>query len=118
MPVGANPLIEVAPGLMIWTLICFAITFFVLYRYAFGPVQKIIDERRERIRQSLVEAEHAREESRKLLEEDRQLRSQGRPGAGEILWEARGVAASSRERVKEGADAARERRLDETRRQI
>ena len=35
---------------MIWTLIAFAITFFVLKRYAFGPIQKLIDERRERIR--------------------------------------------------------------------
>ena len=32
-----NPLIEVVPGLMIWTLICFGITFYVLKRYAFGP---------------------------------------------------------------------------------
>ena len=59
---------------MIWTLICFGITFFVLRKYAFGPIQKIIDERRERIRESLDEAEHAREESRKLLEEHRALR--------------------------------------------
>ena len=38
------------PGLMIWTLVCFLIAFFVLKRYAFGPIQKMIDERRERIR--------------------------------------------------------------------
>ena len=60
MPLAANPLIEVVPGLMIWTLIAFGITFFVLRRYAFGPVQKIIDERRQRIREALQEAEHAR----------------------------------------------------------
>ena len=47
---AANPLIEVTPGLMIWTVVCFLITFYVLRRFAFGPVQKIIDERRKRIR--------------------------------------------------------------------
>jgi F-type H+-transporting ATPase subunit b len=118
MPVAANPLIEVVPGLMIWTLICFGITFFVLYRYAFGPVQKIIDERRERIRQSLVEAEHAREESRKLLEEHRELRAHARQEAEEILSEARRIGDSLRERVKDEAEADRQRRLEETRRQI
>jgi F-type H+-transporting ATPase subunit b len=118
LPVAANPLIEVVPGLMIWTLICFAITFFVLYRFAFGPVQKIIDERRERIRQSLVEAERAREESRKLLEEHRELRAQARQEAEEILSEARRVADSVRERVKDEAEDDRQRRLEETRRQI
>ena len=118
MPVGANPLIEITPGLMIWTLVCFGITFFVLRRYAFGPIQKIIDERRERIRQSLVEAEHARDESRKLLEEHRQLRAKARGEAEEILSEARRIAESVRERVKEEAEADRQRRLEETRRQI
>jgi F-type H+-transporting ATPase subunit b len=113
-----NPLIEVVPGLMIWTLICFAITFFVLRRYAFGPIQKIIEERRERIRQSLVEAERAREESRKLLDEHRTLRAQVRREGEEILAEARRVADSVRERVREEAEEDRQRRLEETRRQI
>ena len=57
-------LIEVVPGLMIWTLIAFAITFFVLKRFAFGPIQKTIDERRERIREAIEEADHARDEAR------------------------------------------------------
>ena len=39
------------------------ITFFVLKRYAFGPIQKVIDERRERIRQALEEADSARGEA-------------------------------------------------------
>jgi F-type H+-transporting ATPase subunit b len=118
MPLAANPLIEVVPGLMIWTLIAFGITFFVLRRYAFGPVQKIIDERRQRIREALQEAEHAREESRKLLEEHRQLRAGARSEAEEILSEARRVADSMRERVREETEQDRQRRLEETRRQI
>jgi F-type H+-transporting ATPase subunit b len=118
MPLAANPLIEVVPGLMIWTLIAFGITFFVLKRYAFGPVQKIIDERRQRIREALQEAEHAREESRKLLEEHRQLRAGARGEAEEILSEARRVADSMRERVREETEQDRQRRLEETRRQI
>jgi F-type H+-transporting ATPase subunit b len=118
MAVAANPLIEVAPGLMIWTLICFGITFYVLKRFAFGPVQKIIDERRQRIRESIEEAERARSEARKLLEEHKELRARSRAEGEEILAEARRIAESLRERVKEEADADRERRLEETRRQI
>ncbi|MGH3131049.1 MAG: F0F1 ATP synthase subunit B [Gaiellaceae bacterium] len=119
MPLLAdNTLIQPIPGLMIWTLISFGITFFVLRKFAFGPIQTIIDERRQRIRQSLVEAEHAREESRKLLEEHKQLRAKVRGEAEEILSDARRVADSLRERVKEEADADRQRRLEETKRQI
>ena len=37
-PLAASGLIEVVPGLMIWTLISFGITFFVLKRYVFGAL--------------------------------------------------------------------------------
>ena len=45
---ASNPLIQVTPGLMVWTIVAFLITLFVLRRYAFGPVQKMIDDRREK----------------------------------------------------------------------
>ena len=41
---SSNDLIKVVPGLMIWTLIAFGITFFVLRKFAFGPIQKTIDD--------------------------------------------------------------------------
>jgi F-type H+-transporting ATPase subunit b len=113
-----NSLIKVTPGLMIWTLICFAITFLVLRKYAFGPIQKLIDERRERIRESLEEADRARDEARQLLEEHRSLIGQARRQAEEILGEARKVADSQRERAREEAEADRQRRLEDTKRQI
>ena len=115
---GGSALIEVVPGLMIWTLISFALTFFVLRKFAFGPIQRVIDERRQRIRQSLDEADRARSEARRLLEEHRQLISQARGQAEEILGEARRVADAQRERARQETEADRQRRLEETRRQI
>ena len=118
MFLAASPLIEVVPGLMIWTLVCFAITFFVLRKFAFGPIQKTIDERRERIRSSVEEAEHARAEARRLLEEHKQLIAQAKNEAGGILAEARKVADSQRDRAREEIEADRQRRLEDTRKQI
>ena len=114
----SNPLVKVIPGLMIWTLIAFAITFFVLRRYAFGPIQKLIDERRERIRQSVEEADRVREEARSLLEEHRALIGQAKSQAEEILAEARKVADAQRERQRGEIEEDRQRRLEETQRQI
>jgi F-type H+-transporting ATPase subunit b len=118
MLVAANPLIEVRLGLMVWTIVCFGITFFVLRRYAFGFIQKAIDERRDRIRSSIEEAEKARTEARRLLEEHRALIGQARGQAEQILSEARKVAESMARRVKEETEADRQRRLEETKRQI
>jgi F-type H+-transporting ATPase subunit b len=116
--VAANPLIEVRWGLMVWTLVCFGITFFVLRRYAFGPVQRIIDERRERIRNALEEADNARAEARRLLEEHRSLMQDARGDAEDILAEARRIAEAQRERLRDELEADRQRRLDETSKQI
>jgi F-type H+-transporting ATPase subunit b len=118
MTLAANPLIQVIPGLMIWTIVAFAITLWVLKRYAFGPVQKLIDDRRDRIRQSIEEADRAREEARKLLEEHRALIGQAKSQAEEILAEARKVADAQRERLRGEIEEDRQRRLEETQRQI
>jgi F-type H+-transporting ATPase subunit b len=118
MPVAANPLIQVTPGLMIWTIVCFLITLFVLKRYAFGPIQKAIDERRERIRASLDEADRAREEARRLLEEHRALIGRAQTDAEEILSEARRIADANERRMREELEEDRQRRLEDTRKQI
>ena len=118
MLVAANPLIEVRLGLMVWTIVCFGITFFFLKRVAFGRIQAVIDERREKIRRSIDEAEKARNEARRLLEEHRALIGQARGQAEQILAEARKVAESMARRVKEETEADRHRRLEETKRQI
>ena len=115
---ASSPLTKIIPGLMIWTLIVFAITLFVLWKFAFGPIQRMIDERRARIRQALEEADRARSEARRLLEEHKELRARARGEGEEILSEARRVAESMRERVRDETEADRQRRLEETRRQV
>jgi F-type H+-transporting ATPase subunit b len=115
---ASNPLIQVTPGLMIWTIVCFLITFYVLKRLAFGRIQATIDERRERIQNALDEADNARVEARNLVEEHRKLISQAKSESEEILAEARRIAESQRERVREETEEDRQRRLEETRRQI
>jgi F-type H+-transporting ATPase subunit b len=118
MPLASNPLIQVTPGLMIWTIVCFLITLYVLKRFAFGPIQQAIDDRRERIRQSLEEADHAREEAKRLLEEHRKLIASAQTDAEQILSEARRVAESNERRMRDELEQDRQRRLEETRKQI
>jgi len=115
---SSGGLIDVVPGLMIWTLICFAITFFALKKLAFSRIQEGIDSRRDRIRAAIDEADKAREEARELLEQHRQLIAEAKGDAADILADARKVADAQIVRVKEEAEVERERRLEETRRQI
>jgi F-type H+-transporting ATPase subunit b len=118
MLAASSPLTRIVPGLMVWTLVFFFITFFVLKRYAFGSIQKMLDERREQIRRSIEEADNARDEARKLLDEHRALMSQARNDAEQILVEARRTAESMEQRMREETDKERQRRLEDTRREI
>src|SRR5258707_1315386 len=115
---AANPPISVTPGLMIWTIVCFLIALFVLKKYAFGPIQKMIDARREQIRRSIEEAENAREQARELLDEHKALMNEARGQAEQILAEARKTRESMEVRMREETEVERQRRLEETRKEI
>src|SRR3990170_6249241 len=91
---GGNDLIKVVPGLMIWTIITFAIVFFVLKKLAFGRIQGLIDQRRDRIAEALDEADHAREEARSMLAEQHRLVAEGRAQAEQNLVEDRRVGGA------------------------
>jgi F-type H+-transporting ATPase subunit b len=97
-------LIDVVPGLMVWTLLTFAITFFALYKLAFGPVQRIIDQRRDRIREALDEADKARTEARELRELTAQERQQAKADRESLLEESRRQAQTLYQQAREKAD--------------
>jgi len=115
---ASNPLIQVTPGLMIWTIVCFLIVLVVLKRFAFKPIQQMIDHRRDQIAQAIEEADNARAEAHNLLEEHRKLVAEAKSEGEEILAEARRIADSQRERARQETEEDRARRLEETHRQI
>jgi F-type H+-transporting ATPase subunit b len=111
-------LIDVVPGLMVWTIITFLLVLFVLRRYAFGPIQRLIDQRRDRIREALDEADKARSEAREL----RELTAKEREGAKlereRILEEARRQSQRLVEQAKERADADLKEQLEKNREEL
>jgi F-type H+-transporting ATPase subunit b len=115
---SGNALIKVVPGLMIWTIVTFLIVLFVLRRYAFGPVQSMIDKRRDTIREALDEADKAREEAKKLRELTLREREQAGIERTELLEETRRQAADQARRGREEADADLQRRLEENQKAI
>ncbi len=111
-----NPLLEPSPGLMVWTLVVFLITLWILKRYVFGPVAAMVEKRREQIAESIDEAEHSRDEANRLLEDYKvrlaearreadQLRQQGRKEGERQGHELVDAAQAQRDRVIADADA-------------
>jgi len=99
-------LLSISPGLMIWTAITFGISVFVLWRFAFGPIQKVIDNRRAQIAETLENAESTRAEAARLLAEYRETLASVRAEAEQIL-----------ERSRKAGDEAKNEIVDEARKQ-
>jgi F-type H+-transporting ATPase subunit b len=116
MPLAS--LIDVVPGLMVWTIVTFFITFYILKRLAWGPVQRMIDERRDRIREALDEADKARQEARELRELTHQEREEAKAERERILEDSRRQGQAQLEQARSQADEDLKRRLEENRREI
>lgn len=115
---GGGDLISVVPGLMIWTIITFAIVLFFLRKVAFGRIQGLIDERRDRIRQALDEADKAREEARQLREVTQQEREEAKAERERILEESRKQGQQQFAQARDQASQDLERRLEENQKAI
>jgi len=115
---AANPLLEASPGLMIWTVVLFVITLYILKRYVFGPVSEAIEKRRAAIAQSIEEAEQSREEARRLLEEYRERLAEARKEADELRERARRDAERQGQEMLRDATQRRDQLLADTDSQI
>jgi F-type H+-transporting ATPase subunit b len=111
-------LIDVVPGLMVWTIITFLIVLWVLRRFAFAPIQRLIDERRDRIREALDEADKARTEARDLRELTQKEREQAKLEREQILDEARRQSQRLAEQARERADADLKEALEKNREEL
>jgi F-type H+-transporting ATPase subunit b len=105
-------LIDVVPGLMVWTIVTFVIVLWFLRRFAFGRIQGLIDQRRDRIREALDEADRAREEARKLREEVRRERGEAKAEREKILEESRRQGQRLHEQARRQADEDLKERLE------
>jgi len=89
---GKNLLTQVTPGLYIWTIITFLLLFYVLARFAWKPLLKMLEERENLIKSSLDDAEKARQELEKINSESEVIISQARSEAQSILSDGKAAA--------------------------
>jgi F-type H+-transporting ATPase subunit b len=111
-------LIDVVPGLMVWTILTFLIVLWFLRRFAFGRIQAMIDQRRDRIREALDEADKARHEARELRELVKREREEAKAEREKILDESRRQAQRQLEQAREAADTDLKERLEKNREEL
>jgi F-type H+-transporting ATPase subunit b len=115
---GGSFLITPNVGLMVWTLVVFLVSFFVLRKWVFPPIRDMLDARAKRISDSIDAAEHTRQEADQLLADYRERLKDARGQADEIIARARTAAEAHERTASEEAKVKRDQLMEQTRRDI
>ncbi len=113
-----NPLVQVDPGLFIWTIVTFLVLLTLLAKFAWGPLLQSLDTRQETIRKSLADAEKARQELERLNQESEAIIRQARVEAEAVVGASRVDAERLRGELREKARSEAEGIIKNAERQI
>ena len=115
---GGSFLVSPSLGLMIWTLLAFGITLYLLNKLAFPKIAEALDRRRVAIEESIESAQRAKQEADELLEEYRARLREAREQAEDIVARARKAGENLQDETKAQAVKQREELLSQARRDI
>jgi F-type H+-transporting ATPase subunit b len=115
---GGSFLVSPNVGLMIWTLIVFTVSLYVLKKAVFPRIQEALDRRQRAIEEAIDAAERTRVEADELLAEYRERLAKAREQAEEIVSRARKAAEAAEAAALSDAKAKREELLEQTKRDI
>jgi F-type H+-transporting ATPase subunit b len=105
-------------GLMVWTLLLFGISMYVLRKLAFPRISAALDRRQKAIDDSIDAAEQTRVQADELLAEYRERLHEARGQADDIVSRARKAAETHERDAQEDAKVRREQMMEQTRRDI
>jgi F-type H+-transporting ATPase subunit b len=115
---SSNFLVSPDVGLMIWTLLAFLVTFFLLRKLAFPRISEALEKRQHLIEESIDTAQRTKAEADEILAEYRERLKEARSQAEEIVTRARKSAETHERESLEQAKESREELLEQTRRDI
>jgi F-type H+-transporting ATPase subunit b len=115
---GGSFLVSPNVGLMIWTLVVFGISMYILWKAAFPRISEALDKRQRAIEESIDSAERTRREADALLAEYRERLAEARSQADEIVTRARRTGEAAENEIVAEARAKREEMMAQTRREI
>jgi F-type H+-transporting ATPase subunit b len=107
-----NPLVQLDPGLFVWTILTFLLLVFILAKFAWKPLLKMLQDREDMVRSSLEDAEKAKSELERLNEESEAIMAKARSEAQSILADGKVAAEKVKDDIiaksKEQANKIRE----------
>ncbi|MBD3276080.1 MAG: F0F1 ATP synthase subunit B [Candidatus Marinimicrobia bacterium] len=111
-------LLDIDPGMIIWTIITFVLLIVLLRKTAWKPILAVIDEREKTIQESLEQAEKAQQEAEQKMQEYQEKLAEARREAREIINEGKDSAEKIKAEIIEEAETQKKKMIDDARDQI
>lgn len=89
--------------LLLAQIVNFLVLLFVLYKFAYGPVLKLLNERTSKIEKGLKDAEDAGKKLSEMAEKEKEVLVEARKEAQEIITKAEAVAVKSKDEIMANA---------------
>lgn len=105
-------------GLLFWTVLIFLVLVFLLAKFAWKPILRMVEERTKNIEDALNSAENAKKEMAGLKAENEQIMKEARAERDKIVREAREMKDKIIEESKETAKAEADKILAQARQLI
>lgn len=96
---GGGSLLDVNPGLIIWTIVTFLILVFILKKVAWKPILSALDQREKDIKDSLEKAEKAKEDAQRILDENQATLAKAEEESKKIIEQSRSYAENLKEQM-------------------
>jgi F-type H+-transporting ATPase subunit b len=111
-------LMQIDPGVILWTLIIFVIVVILLRKIAWKPILNMLDAREKNIREAVEKADRVQVEAEKALAEQKELSEKQRQEAAEFMQKAKEDAKRMGDEMVEKARREAQEATERARRQI
>src|SRR5574341_986220 len=98
-------------GLIFWTIVSFLILVFILGKFAWKPILLALQEREQKIRGALEQADKARAEAAELLRQNEKNMARAEEEYQKMMREAKALGEKTREEIVGKARAQAEQEL-------
>jgi F-type H+-transporting ATPase subunit b len=96
---SSGGLLDVNPGLIIWTVITFGFLLFILMKFAWKPILNSLNEREKSIKDSLEAAEKAKEDAQKMIADNQANMAKAEEEAQKIIAQGREYSEKLKEQM-------------------
>ncbi|HET6272550.1 MAG TPA: F0F1 ATP synthase subunit B [Bacteroidota bacterium] len=111
-------MLEINPGLIVWTIITFVILLVILRALAWKPLVQALSAREEKIRAALQQSEAAQQEAQRLLEENKRQLALAEERSQRIIKEGREMGEKIKAEVVEKANASSRHMIEQAKDEI